>query len=128
MYFALKKNLAYLLLIISIIAAIPCTVLSYAIKFIQDKDENTTLVLDNQPFITKISVGFLFGNDYLVSENLIVFVEVIVYLNAAAIIYMVFHSIYLRRMLISFNKNLDSDLISPSDYTCIVKGLPMNLN
>ncbi len=88
----------------------------------------TTTTVDNQPFITKISVGYIFSNNYLVEENLLVFADVIVYLNAAAIFYMVIHSIYLRRMLVSFNKTLDSDLISPSDYTCIVKGLPLNLN
>jgi len=126
MYFALKKNLTWLLFILALIAAIPCTILSYAIQIINSEDSDTTAA-DEQPFVTKISVGYVFLSDYLVTENLTLYAEIIVYLNAAAIVYMVFHSIYLRRMLVAYNKELDSDLISPSDFTCIVKGLPLKL-
>lgn len=56
--------------------------------------------IENYPFVTKISVGNIFVVQALTDdENMIIFADVILYLNAAGIIYVIFHSIYLRRML-----------------------------
>ena len=40
-------------------------------------------------------------------DALIVFADVIVYLNAAGIVYLLIHSIWLRKMLIQTNNDLD---------------------
>lgn len=124
MYYALKKNLTWLLLILTIIAGIPCSILSAALYFM---NKEVDLVTD-YPFISKISIGnVFFMRNFLSEENTIIYADIIVYLNAIAIIYLLIHSIYLRRMLITYNIQLDDDAISPSDFTVVGRNLPLNL-
>jgi hypothetical protein len=49
------------------------------------------------------------------------------YLCIAGIIYILIHSIYLRRMLLRMGMELDEDHISPSDFAIIARHLPLNL-
>jgi hypothetical protein len=75
-----------------------------------------------------VSIGNIFlVKDLSINPNLIKLADVIIYLNAAAILYLLIHSIILRRMLITFNQQLDEDVISPSDFTLIGRNLPLNL-
>jgi len=124
MYYALKKNLTWLLFILSIIAGIPCTILSYAL-LIKHSDLDIEV---EYPFISKLSVGNVFiMQEVLKDDNVVMYADIIVYLNAVAIIYLLGHSIYLRRMLIKYNMQLDADATTPSDFTLIARNLPLDL-
>ena len=60
--------------------------------------------------MSKVSIGNVFIlKEFFADENMTVFADVIVYLNAAGIVYLLIHSIYLRRMLIKLNQELDED-------------------
>jgi hypothetical protein len=60
-------------------------------------------------------------------SSIITLVDVLIYLNSAGIIYLLIHSIWLRKYLIEFNKELDEDVISPSDFTILARNLPKSL-
>lgn len=76
----------------------------------------------------KVSIGSIFlVTDLKDNPDQIKLADAIIYLNAAGIIYIFLHSIYLRRMLVSFNEELDKDVISPSDFTLVGRNLPKNL-
>ena len=49
------------------------------------------------------------------------------YLNCAAIVYLLFHSIYLRRVLLRMKDEIDEEEVTASDFTVLAKGLPKNL-
>ena len=58
--------------------------------------------------MAKVSVGNVFlWSTMFEEENLILYADIIVYLNAAGIVYLLIHSIWLRKMLIQFNTELD---------------------
>lgn len=50
--------------------------------------------------------------------------DLIVYLNILGVVYMLLHSIYLRKFLVQTSILLDKDEISPSDFAIMVRGLP----
>jgi hypothetical protein len=80
------------------------------------------------PFITRISIGYIFlSNGILSGKNLVLYADIVVYLNAAAIVIIVLYSIYVRRSLIAYSMELDKDLVSPSDFTILVRDLPRNI-
>ena len=56
------------------------------------------------------------------------YANAIVYLNAAGIVLLVIYSIFARGTLVSFNKKLDEAIISPSDFTVMVRDLPKDVN
>eukprot|EP00347_Sterkiella_histriomuscorum_P022863 403336874 len=123
MYYALKKNLTWLLFILAIICGIPCTILS-GIQTLKKSGYD----ISSYPYMSKISIGNVFELKQMFSDDaLIVFADVIVYLNAAGIVYLLIHSIWLRKMLIQTNNDLDQDVVSPSDFTIVAKHLPKNL-
>ena len=53
--------------------------------------------------------------------------DLIVYLNILGMVYMLFHSIYLRKMLVQASIDLDRTEISPSDFAILVRGLPLDI-
>jgi hypothetical protein len=64
--------------------------------------------MKNYPYIAKVSVGNIFiFKELLSDDNLIIFADVVIYLNAVGILYVLFHSIYLRKMLKEYNSELD---------------------
>lgn len=90
--------------------------------------KNSGYDTEDYPYMSKVSVGnvFYLGN-VTSNDNIEKYAEAIVYLNAIAIAYLLIHSIWLRKMLIQFNLDLDSDVVSPSDFTIVAKHLPKNL-
>jgi hypothetical protein len=80
------------------------------------------------PYMVKVTVGIIYTlRAYFPDENYIAYSDAIVYLNAVGIVYLLIHSIWLRKYLISFNRELDEDVVSPSDFTIIARQLPRNL-
>lgn len=70
--------------------------------------KNTDFHLDDYPYISKISIGSIFIIKELFNDdNYIMFADIFVYLNSVGIIYLILHSIYLRRMLVALNLDLD---------------------
>jgi hypothetical protein len=53
--------------------------------------------------------------------------DLIVYLNIVGVVYVLFHSIYLRRLLVSMSIELDQGEISPSDFAILVRNLPKDV-
>jgi len=56
------------------------------------------------------------------------YANAIVYLNTAGIVLLVLYSIFARGKLVSFNKELDEAIISPSDFTVMVRNLPKDVS
>jgi len=53
--------------------------------------------------------------------------DLIVYLNILGMVYMLFHSIYLRKLLVGASIFLDKSVVSPSDYAILVRNLPLDM-
>ena len=53
--------------------------------------------------------------------------RVAIYLNCAAIIYLLIHSIFLRRSLVKLNLDLDKGQITASDFAILGRNLPKNI-
>jgi hypothetical protein len=53
--------------------------------------------------------------------------DFVVYLNILGVVYMLIHSISLRRLLVITTINLDREEISPSDYAILVRNLPKDV-
>lgn len=51
--------------------------------------------------------------------------DIIVYLNILGVVYMLLHSIYLRRMLVGMGLEIDRKEISPSDFAVVVRNIPI---
>jgi hypothetical protein len=54
--------------------------------------------------------------------------DVVVYLNIIGVLYMLFHSITLRKLLVGMSIDLDRKEISPSDYAILVRNLPKDVS
>lgn len=83
---------------------------------------------DIYPYMFKVSIGSIFlVYDFRYNPETVKFADAIIYLNAGGIILTLIYSIFLRRMLVNMNDDLDKDVISPSDFTIIGRNLPINL-
>ena len=51
--------------------------------------------------------------------------DILIGFNMLGIVYVIFHSIYLRRMLVRLEIKLDEKKVSPSDYSVIVRNIPL---
>ena len=117
MYYALKKNMVYLLLALAIIYAIPVTVM-IAIKNWHKFNGITKT-------IPKISTVNFF--DLLTPKDEFIYGDIAMYLNCAAIIYVLLFSIYLRRMLLKMKDEIDEEEQTASDFAVLARGLPHNI-
>ena len=54
--------------------------------------------------------------------------DIVVYLNIIGVLYMLFHSVYLRRLLVGMSIELDRKEISPSDYAILIRNLPKDVS
>lgn len=124
MYFALKKNFTWILFILALFIATPCTILTGVQLWKADGYDLSTI-----PYIDKVSIGNIFIiKDLIDDDDLILYADIVVYLNTAGIVYLLLHSIYLRRMLINMNIELDEDEVSPNDFALIARNLPTNIS
>ena len=53
--------------------------------------------------------------------------DLIVYLNILGVVYMLFHSIFLRRLLVGLSLEIDKKETSPSDFAIVVRNIPKNV-
>lgn len=67
------------------------------------------------------TVNILYSKD---SKSNLFRSDLIVYLNIVGVVYMLIHSIFLRRMLVKMGIDVDKKEVSPSDYAILVRGLP----
>lgn len=54
--------------------------------------------------------------------------DLIVYLNILGVVYMLFHSIFLRRLLVKLSLEIDKKETSPSDFAIVVRNIPKNVS
>jgi len=52
-------------------------------------------------------------------------IDVVVYFNMAGIVYLLIHSIILRRSLVAMNLYIDRNEVSPSDFALLVRNIPL---
>lgn len=90
----------------------------------------------NLTYIQKLSAGMVFVNPYnLTYQNQLYSTDtnsnlfradIMTYLNMLGAIYVLIHSIFLRRMLVNMSGELDKAEVSPQDYGVIVRNIPLN--
>ena len=61
-------------------------------------------------------------------ENAEIIIDVVVYFNMLGIVYLLLHSIILRRSLVSLHLQIDRKEVSPSDYALLVRNIPLTTN
>jgi hypothetical protein len=143
-------------LVLSIIVSAPCILLALAqIKYGDSIDQfdsddftnlippkgfgynNTNYTTTGTSYATRLSVGTMFRNPFNATykkyfsadKNSNLFrADIIVYLNILGVIYMLIHSIYLRRLLVSMSIDVDRQEISPSDFAILVRNLPKDVS
>ena len=54
--------------------------------------------------------------------------DLLIYFNIAGIVYLVLHSIYLRKMLMTLNHELDANKETPSDYGVLIRNVPLGMS
>ena len=88
-------------------------------------------------YATQLSVGTMFRNPFNATYKLfyspdrnsnLFRADVVVYLNIIGVLYMLFHSITLRKLLVGMSIDLDRKEISPSDYAILVRNLPKDVS
>lgn len=96
--------------------------------------DNSTRV--GTTYAARLSAGSVFRNPYNATLNILwskdnksnLFrSDLIVYLNIIGVLYVLFHSIYLRKLLVGMSFDLDKKEISPSDFGVVVRYEPKNL-
>ncbi len=152
MFYMFMRNVNWMFLILSIICSAPCILLALAqLKYGDSLDQfdnddysnlkspkgfNYTLqnyTTTGTSYATRLSIGTMFRNPYNATFNKLFSTDknsnlfradIIVYINILGVVYMLLHSIYLRKFLVGMNFQLDKDEVSPSDFGLIVRGLP----
>lgn len=152
MFYMFMRNINIMFLVLSIICSAPCILLALAqLKYGDSLDQfdnddysnlkspqgfNYTLqnyTTTGTQYATQLSIGTMFRNPYNATFNKLFSVDknsnlfradVIVYINILGVVYLLLHSIYLRKFLVQTSIILDRDEISPSDFAILVRGLP----
>ena len=152
MFYMFMRNVNWMFLILSIICSAPCILLALAqLKYGDSLDQfdnddysnlkspqgfNYTLqnyTTTGTSYATRLSIGTMFRNPYNATFNKLFSTDknsnlfradIIVYINILGVVYMLLHSIYLRKFLVGMSFQLDKDEVSPSDFGLIVRGLP----
>lgn len=98
---------------------------------------STNYTATGTTYATRLSVGTMFRNPFNATylkyfsanpDSNLFRADVIVYLNILGVVYMLIHSIFLRRQLVIMSINLDRSEISPSDYAILVRNLPKDVS
>jgi hypothetical protein len=88
-------------------------------------------------YATRLSVGTMFRNPYnatyqvLWSSNTksnLTRADIVVFLQILGVVYMLAHSVYLRRLLVGLSLELDKKEISPSDFAVVVRNIPKTMS
>lgn len=87
-------------------------------------------------YAARLSVGTMFRNPYNATFNVLwssdtksnlTRADVIVFLQILGVVYMLAHSIYLRKLLVGLSLELDKKEISPSDFAVVVRNIPRTM-
>ena len=150
MFYAFMRNVNIMMAVLSILVSLPCMAMAWA-QFNRTDDSYSDYV-DNADWsnpksmgdfnttaagmVLKLSVGTVFRNPYNATPNILWTTnkasnlfrsDIVVYLNIIGVIYVLLHSIYLRRMLVGMSIELDKKDVSPSDYGIVVRNLPKDI-
>jgi hypothetical protein len=86
--------------------------------------------------VSRLSVGTVFRNPYNATYKILFSMDrssnlfradLIVYLQILGVVYMLYHSIMLRRLLVGLSLELDKNLTSPSDFGVVVRNITPNV-
>lgn len=120
-FYELKKSLIYAMFILSLIYSIPVTIMIGIKIWAIPKTLFST--------IPKISTfNFFKEDDDFIIQNMVTYGNAAIYLICAAIVFLIFYSIFLRRKLIKLVDEIDDDEVTASDFAILAKGLPRNLS
>jgi hypothetical protein len=98
---------------------------------------NTNYTTTGTTYATRLSVGTMFRNPFNATytklfsadKNSNLFrADIVVYLNIIGVLYMLFHSVRLRQLLVGMSIELDRKEISPSDYAILIRNLPKDVS
>jgi hypothetical protein len=86
--------------------------------------------------VLRLSAGSLFKNPYNATFNVaysadklsnLFRADLIVYFNIVGVVYLLSHSLYLRKLLVGMSQELDKNEISPSDFAVVVRNIPKDI-
>lgn len=156
MFYAFVRNINWMFFILSLICSGPCIGLALGqLKYGDSLDQfdnpnyanlkpipgmtynNTNYTTTGTTYATQLSVGTMFRNPFNATFNImweansksnLFRADVVVFLNIIGVIYMLLHSIYLRRLLVGMSIELDKKETSPSDFAILVRNLPKDVS
>lgn len=149
MFYAFMRNTNIMMTVLSLFVSLPCMIMAWAqfnrsdtfMDYVDNKEwENPSPINSVNTTYTgmvlKLSVGTVFRNPYNATPTMLWSTnklsnlfrgDIVVYLNIIGVIYVLLHSIYLRKMLVGMGIELDKKDVSPSDFGIIVRNLPMDI-
>lgn len=119
----MKRNIIWLLFILSCLIGIPGIILvNYSIV----AEENLDLI--GVEFSQVIAIGNIFSTEMRFNDTFFVYSEVIKYLCMVGVIYLLVHSVYIRKFMLKMGNDLDTEAITAQDFSIIARHLPNNLS
>jgi len=149
MFYAFIKHVGIMFLIISCICSIPILIINNAqvtyggslAQFDTFDYANLYPVANStynaSTYATRTSVGTVFRNPYNATflinyskdtKSNLFRGDIITYLNIVGVLYVLIHSIILRRILVRMSIELDKKEVSPSDFAIVVRNIPSTMN
>lgn len=126
MFYTFKKSMAWCLLVLTIFVSVPC-ILIFFIRLVQTH----SLSAGTESYLAKFTAGSVYLSerystlDAYIKDNAQIIIDVVVYFNMAGIVYLLVHSIILRRALVAMNVHIDNNEVSPSDFALLVRNIPL---
>lgn len=148
MFYAFVRNVNFMFGVLACICSIPCILLAVnQLKYgddlsqfdnndyanLQSPQSSPNYNTTGSSYASRLSVGTVFRNPYNATYKILFSMDkssnlfradLIVYLNILGVVYMLFHSIFLRRLLVGLSHEIDKKEISPSDFAIVVRNIP----
>jgi hypothetical protein len=129
MYYAFKKSMIIAFLVISIFCSLPSTYIVF-MKILQKGGLEDLL----EKTIQKLSIGTIFkaklekAQEFAFDvQNTAVMADTLMYLNMLGIIYLLIHTIFMRKKLVQMANTLDHKETTPSDFALLVRNIPKDM-
>jgi hypothetical protein len=129
MYYAFKKSMIIAFLVISVFCSLPSTYI-VVMKILQKGGLYNLL----DKTIQKLSIGTVFkakiedASEYVFAvENTAIMADTLMYLNMLGILYLLIHTIFMRKKLVQMANTLDHKETTPSDFALLVRNIPKDM-
>ena len=109
--------------------SLPCTVIVVN-KVLETRDLQDYV----KEYVSQLSIGAVFKaginrvQDFVAKPSNSEFLaDLLMYFNMGGVVYLLIHSIIIRRDLVQMAQRLDNKELSPSDYALVVRNIPKNV-